>query len=261
MPGPATQPASVADLKQDGAFAFPQKQAEVVCDNDDLRVSVWNDTKFFYLQAILWNDGDDTLGETSDGRKIGDGSSLFLDLDGNEEVTGKVDRDYTLNPWPRLQGLYYSILISANSCTPLQRDSKGRGAIRYLEIAKDRRVRVDSIVLPLAELEKKPGDELRFAYSATSTKPEFTRCSLKDVKQMTGFGSKKGYHKIKLQDRPASLDPKQVPEGREDQVPAATRPSKSVAEGQLRSTRIVGQRLDQRGQAADAWPVFAARWS
>lgn len=38
--------------------------------------------------------------------------------------------------------------------------------------------------------------------------------------------AKDKYHSIKLQDRSVELDPRQVPEGREDQVPATTRPSR-----------------------------------
>ncbi|HOW74035.1 MAG TPA: TlpA disulfide reductase family protein [Phycisphaerae bacterium] len=223
---PATRPASEADLKRNGAFAFPQQQATVLCDNADLRLSVWSDAKYLYVQAILWKDGDDALGETRDGRKIGDRASLSLDLDGDGKVTGKVDRDYALNPWPTRQGLYYSILLDARSSTHLMNDSKGRGSIRYLEVAKDRRVRVDSIILPLSEIDKKVGDEARFAYSASSTSPKFTHSSPKKVKPLSSSLPKANDHRVTLEDRPATLDPKQVPEGREDQVPAATAPSK-----------------------------------
>src|SRR3712207_5650545 len=97
------------DLKKDGVFAFPQKQAEVICDSEELRVSWWNDAKHLYGQAVVWKDDDNSLGETEDGRPIGDTASLALDLDADQKVTANVDRKYALNSWPAIPGLSYSI--------------------------------------------------------------------------------------------------------------------------------------------------------
>src|SRR5262245_16936354 len=73
--------AAPPDLKRDGAFGFQQKDATVLCDTRDLRLSAFNDSQYLFVQAVLWNDHEDVAGETEDGRKIGDDSALLLDLD------------------------------------------------------------------------------------------------------------------------------------------------------------------------------------
>ncbi|HUG67042.1 MAG TPA: hypothetical protein VMM76_04795, partial [Pirellulaceae bacterium] len=85
------------DLKKQAAFGFPQDKATVLCDNKDLRVSVWNDDAQLYVQAIVWGDGDDSIGETQDGRKIGDNSNLNIDANADGKPTPNVDRRYMLN--------------------------------------------------------------------------------------------------------------------------------------------------------------------
>jgi thiol-disulfide isomerase/thioredoxin len=215
-PLPAADPPR--DLKRDGAFGFPQAQAQKLCDAADARVSLWNDAGYLYVQAVLWKDNDDALGETADGRAIGDNGTLCLDLDADQKNTPKIDRRYTLNPWPQMPGLHYQVCVSENGWTGLQRDSKGRGAIRYLP-AGGGKVRVDSFVIPLEEIGKKPGDKFRLAYYGSSPKPELTVNSV-------GFQAGRKYyshalpldkyHDVTLADRPAALDLKEVPEGRDD---------------------------------------------
>ena len=53
-------------------------------------------------------------------------------------------------------------------------DTKGRGAIRYVHLPDQRRVRVDSYFLPLAEISRKVTDKIRFAYCGNSPQPEIT---------------------------------------------------------------------------------------
>ena len=43
----------LADLKTNGVCGFPQDQASVLCDNDSLRLSVWNNREYLFVQAIL----------------------------------------------------------------------------------------------------------------------------------------------------------------------------------------------------------------
>ena len=93
-------------LERDGAFDFPQRRAFVLDDQEVLRVSAWNDAKHLYVQAIWWTDGDDTLGE-SEGRPLGDWSSVRIDADANGQDTAEVDRVYMLNFLPHRLGLYY----------------------------------------------------------------------------------------------------------------------------------------------------------
>src|SRR6478609_4910861 len=79
----AEPPIPQPQLASKGAFAFPQSEATVVCDYRDLRVSIWNNSEYLFVQAVLWKDGSDALGKTEDNREIGDTSTLMLDVDGD----------------------------------------------------------------------------------------------------------------------------------------------------------------------------------
>ena len=56
---------TLADLETNGVCGFPQDQASVLCDNDSLRLSVWNNREYLFVQAISvagvrahpWEDG------------------------------------------------------------------------------------------------------------------------------------------------------------------------------------------------------------
>ena len=144
--------ATAIDVRRDGAFGFPQQDAKVLCDQPGLRFSVWNNAEYFCAQAVLWNDDDPALGKTDDNREIGDHSMLLLDLDGDGKATGDVDRNYSLNPWSEMQGLHYQIVHSEGGTSGLKKDSKGRGAIRYVKISGGRQVRVDTYLIPMSEI-------------------------------------------------------------------------------------------------------------
>ena len=94
------------DLKTSGAFGFPQADALVLCDTEDLRVSAWNDDAYLFVQAVVWKDDNSEAGQTDDGRAIGDWSNLMIDADADGAVTPGLDRDYSLNPWPTMPGLH-----------------------------------------------------------------------------------------------------------------------------------------------------------
>ena len=159
------------DAVGQGAFGFPQDQAVVLCDRDDLRFSVWNNREFLFLQAVLWNDPDQTPGETADGRAIGDNAALGLDIDADGRRTADVDRIYYLNPWPSRPGLRYQVFVPNGATTHMRHDSAGRGNISYLPTADGRRARVDTFVIPLAELGTGPRRELRLVYFTYSPVP------------------------------------------------------------------------------------------
>jgi hypothetical protein len=63
---------TVAQLREHGAFNFPQKESTVLYDQPTLRFSIWNDDEYLFAQAILWTDDDASLGKTADNREIGD---------------------------------------------------------------------------------------------------------------------------------------------------------------------------------------------
>lgn len=160
------------DLRSDGAFGFPQKSARVLCDTEELRLSAVCDGVHLFVQAILWKDGDSTDGLTDDGRKIGDNSTLIIDADADGKPTRDIDRNYTLNPWPALAGLHYSVVMGAGMSTGLQADSKGRGSIQYVDEGR-KKIRVDNYHIPIGELKSEQGKDIRLAFWASSAAPEF----------------------------------------------------------------------------------------
>lgn len=216
----AGEPAiSTPELREKGAFQFPQKEAKVFSDTPDLRFSVWNNAEYLFAQAVLWKDGDDSLGQTADNREIGDWSQLMLDLDADEKPTPRVDRNYMLNPWPHLSGLQYDICLGKGATTGINSDSKGRGAIRYVEISGGGKVRVDSYLIPLSELSRKVGDKLRICYWGSSPKPALTVNSAgfePSGKNYYGYSIPLSRYHDYLLGQGSEIDTTKVPEGRND---------------------------------------------
>jgi thiol-disulfide isomerase/thioredoxin len=223
------------DLKREGAFGFPQAEARLLCDSADLRVSLCSNATYLFVQAVLWNDDDDAKRKGGDGRELCDSSSLVLDVDADQKRTAKIDRSYSLNPWPAMPGLHYSIVISERGSTGLIPDSDGRGGIQYVQ-TKEGRVRVDSFMIPLMEIDAKVGDTIRLAYHGTSTSPVF------DVNSV-GYTSAKVYyayslpmadfHEYTLKDG-ATFNSDKVPELRK------SRPKVDVRAPQPKPTLTVG---------------------
>ena len=210
---------TIAQLRENGAFDFPQKESKVLCDQPTLRFSVWNNDEFLFAQAILWTDDDGSLGKTADNREIGDWSVLMLDLDADGKSTPNLDRDYVLNPYPRMEGLHYVIELGTRNQTGLYSDSKGRGAIRHVKTSDGKLVRVDTYLIPLAEISRHVGDNLQFIYWGSSPKPPLTVNSAgyeragKDYSRWSIPRSQ--YHEYVLA-KGGEIDAAQVPEGRHD---------------------------------------------
>lgn len=158
---------TLVELKTNGVCEFPQNQASVLCDNDSLRLSVWNNREYLFVQAILWKVSEHTLGKTEDDRDIGNWSNLVIAA----ATDGNIGRSYSLNPWPDFPGLYYQILLSENTTSGLEKDSEGRGGIRYVEIRDRQPVRVDSYLIPLSEIARFPGDRVGLCYWGFSPNP------------------------------------------------------------------------------------------
>ena len=171
---PNTAPSSLPALRESGAFGFPQREARVLCDRGGLRFSAWNNGEYLFAQAVLWDDDDASLGKTEDNREIGDWSVVLLDVDADGKPTPNVDRDYLLNPWPGQEGLRYQISLGDRSSTSIKSDSKGRGAIRYVEVSEGRKVRVDTYLIPLREIGRRVGDKIRLCYWGFSPQPPLT---------------------------------------------------------------------------------------
>ncbi|TWT84428.1 Thiol-disulfide oxidoreductase ResA [Planctomycetes bacterium CA13] len=214
------QTASIENLRTEGAFGFPANLATTLCDSDDLRVQVCNDEQSLVVQAIVWKDSSDALGETSDGRAIGDRSSLLIDVDFDEKQTAELDRTYSLNPWPVRPGLQYTIPYKQGSSHILG-DSKGHGSIRYVTVSDGKKVRVDSYVIPLAEIKAETGKPIGIAFMATSASPEFIVNSIDfttDRQRYYAFNLPyKDFDVVTLVSGAESIDVSKVPSGRKDQ--------------------------------------------
>jgi hypothetical protein len=98
----------------------------------------------------------------------------MLNVDADGKSTPNVDRDYILNPSPGMGGLYYQIKLGLRSTTFIKDDSKGRGAIRHVKTSDEKQIRVDTYLIPLAEISRRAGDKLRLVYWGSSPKPPLT---------------------------------------------------------------------------------------
>jgi thiol-disulfide isomerase/thioredoxin len=215
----AELPKTIDELRDNGAFGFPQKEAKVFCDQPTLRFSVWNNGDYLLAQAILWTGDDASLGKTIDNREIGDWSELMLDVDADEKPTKDVDRDYFLNPWPGMEGLHYSIVQGPGSTTGILDDSTGHGVIRYLKMSDGKLVRVDTYLIPLAEISRHVGDKIRLVYRGDSPKPHLTVNSVGHERGSKDYARysipRSQYHEYVLTNG-SNFDATQVPEGRKD---------------------------------------------
>lgn len=167
-------PKSIAALRENGAFGFPQKDATVLYDMPNLRFSVWNNGQYLFAQAIMWTDDDASLGKTPDNRDISDWSVLRLGVRPDDKIAPKVDRYYMLDPWPGMEGMYYQVVLAPGATTGIKSDTTGRGAIRYITMADGHLVRVDTYLIPLAEISRNVGDKIRLVYWGSSPKPPLT---------------------------------------------------------------------------------------
>jgi hypothetical protein len=204
----------------DGVFSFPQIKAKVLCDTPELRFSVWNNDQYLFAQAVLWNEGDSALGKTSDGRDIGDNSELILELGAKGVVTPGMDRSYLLNPWPSMAGMYYQVREGQDTWTTIRSDTKGRGAVRYVQIAEGKRIRVDYFLIPLAELSKKVSDTIWLCYYGDSPHANITVNSAgyeAGGQRYSGYNiPTSSHHEYVLGTEALNLDFGSVPDGRLD---------------------------------------------
>lgn len=191
---------SVSDLKTNGAFGFPQKDARVLHDDKNLRFSLTNDPDYLFAQAILWNDEDPSNLTLTNGKTVNDYSSIMFLSGSDKKRTPDVDRIYSVNPLPHLRGLYYSVVKDSAKLglgrdkfvsSPLQNDSRGRGRIDYISTAQGRIVRVDSYLIPLMEISKRQGDTIKTCYFGYSPKPAL-------IANSVGFNPNEPYYDYQI---------------------------------------------------------------
>ncbi|HET6884503.1 MAG TPA: LamG-like jellyroll fold domain-containing protein [Pirellulales bacterium] len=192
--GSPSPPINLLELKKHGAFGFPQERAQLLCDNDELRVSLWNNREHLYVQAIVWKDHEDGLGDYS----LCDNSKLTLVVAPDLSITPNVDCRYHLTT---RFGFSRSVILTTSE--RFEGGSEGRGAIRFLDLDDGQRARLDCFLVPLAEINKQPGDRLGVGFQATSANPYVTFDS-----QVGG-----GVHPVLLADNREPLNPKDVTRG------------------------------------------------
>ncbi len=145
--------------------------ATILVDNADLTLALGAKRGYLELQAIIWADGSRRHGKNAEGRRIGDYSAFFLDLDSDGAPTAELDRDYYLNPWPSRRGIFYVTKLGDRSTTRLTREPKAKGGSKYLKGGVNRRTRVDWYRIPLETIPVQ-GDTLGLCFFASSAVPE-----------------------------------------------------------------------------------------
>lgn len=214
--GPPSRLIDLVELKKHGAFRFPQERAQVLCDDDELRVSLWNNHEYLYVQAIVWNDHEDVV-DLAGGFTTTDNSILTLVGAADLSITPNVDRRYHLST--RL-GFSHSILTGTSESFAGGTQTRGRGVIRYLDLGDGQHLRLDCLLVPLEEIDKQPGDQIGVGFKALSFNP------FVQYESHTGGG----VHAVILAHNREPLDPRDVTRGPQPVPPrAADNPPEPIA--------------------------------
>ena len=116
--------------------------------------------------------------------------------------------------------------LSENTTTGLEKDSKGRGGIRYVEIRDRQPVRVDSYLIPLSEIAKSPKDRVGLCYWSFSPNPVQTVNSVGYEPEEETYSPSSipltYYHNYRLISGHA-IDPHDIPDDRSQDAEAANR--------------------------------------
>ncbi len=149
-----------------------------------------------------------------------------MDTDGDGKITPNVDRTYCLNPWPCLPRLRYQFKLGNSSASTIKNGSQGRSSVQYVETTTGR-VRVDSFVILPAEIGQQTGDKVRFGYYGSSPKPEQTLNPIGYIQEGTYYSFAMPwakFYELTVADRPATLDFKKIPDGRDRQMAEDDKP-------------------------------------
>jgi hypothetical protein len=205
------------DLRRHGTHGFPQQFAQVLCDTEDLRVSVCSDENYLFLQAILWNcqgwrfpvakrqDPEDPCDYLT---------TVALDFDGNaKRSVGDADYHsrFSLDRPVRW-------LCTQTSPIPafLSSTHSGHAGMEHVADVQGGRPRVDSFLLPLNEHGKQPGDAIRLTYTGFQFDAECNRRVLNSVgltikprESLEQYYDQ--FHRLTLADSKAPLDARLFP--------------------------------------------------
>jgi len=149
--------------------------AKVFCDNEHLKLSAYNDSRYLYVQAAIYGDGiSEGIRAISQGRKIADYSQISFDMDADGRRTPQKDREFSVNPLVSMEGLYYDVVVSDRATTSLKKAADGDGKIIYRPVGGDKVVRFDRYAIALSDLFVDGGGQtIKFCFYAYSENPMF----------------------------------------------------------------------------------------
>jgi hypothetical protein len=149
-----------------------------------------------------------------------EGSTLHLTLDVDQEPKARVETLWRLSE----NGLSTLLKGDRRKEYIVGIGSKSRGSIQYAPAADGKKIRVDSFLIPLAELHRKPGDKIRLAFYGQSAVPGFdfnssgVRFSTRNGGQGPMLASADvadlGSHEFTIGEQTGTIDPAQVPDPR-----------------------------------------------
>jgi hypothetical protein len=172
--GPSERDAFMATV-----FESQQKKWIFLSNHRELSVGVRNDTITLFVRAIVWNDGDATLGvDRLNGQSIGDYSVLLIHIGEGTVRTAGRDMNVNLNPWPSVPGIRLQRQTSPNTTTTLQEVRGASGSINYVSGPGGKLIRTDEYAVPLSELDLERGAAISVAFHAFSPVPMFATSSV-----------------------------------------------------------------------------------
>jgi len=168
---------SAKDIREKGALGFPQESATVICDTDELRLSAAADDSYLYLQAVLWSDHENKSGKGVGNSTASDHCTfgLLLAQDGKPAAG---DPQYNLNSSEGRLPISFSKSLGGDVISAASAKTGARGKIAFITV-DGKKVRVDSIAIPLKELNIRPGATVRVAYFGRSYSPDIRYTSVK----------------------------------------------------------------------------------
>jgi len=149
--------------------------AKIYCDNEHLKLSAYNDEKYLYVQAAIYDDGvSEGTGEISQDRRVVDYSEVLFAMGPGERRTPDIDKNYFLNPLAGMEGLYCQTVLSDDSFSGLEKAAGGDGKIVYLPAGDNKKVRFDRYAIALRDISGfRSGRAIKFCFYAYSEKPRF----------------------------------------------------------------------------------------
>jgi len=166
-------PTRRSTLAANGAFGFPQQTATTLLDSPEMKVSVASNAQWLLVQAIFWSDSSPSPApQSAREAKPTDTSVLALDLDSNGKETPHLDRNYLINPWDIMPGLYFTESRGGRATSELSKQTKAVGGIHWTSDSDGKLVRLDTYAIPLSEISKKPNDHVRLGFYLKSEVPK-----------------------------------------------------------------------------------------